>query len=375
MIIYKQNDLFNLKEDSKIGRCAMLSADRFFVLCNGVYHPFHAEVLRIVNQAKGMNLRLGHIWHNTFPDGEPGFSIADYEEVSGKHVIVLACIINANSLCEVHDLISACKHQYGAQSVILALSFMMFRRQDHEEKPEEICRLSLFIKDLKDWGVDSLIVCEPHNVMNTQKFCDRWGVKLFVCNPRQIFAKVISPLVLALGTEKVKFYSPDLGSVGRALEMARLLGCNVLASPKLRTEIGIELVDDERFMTKVYEQFGCDVPVSCDIRECEGLHVFMQEDELATGRTSEETARRLRASGGSSLRLIVTHPVCTHGWKMALFPRRRPQPFESIWLGNTRPRGVNQTEYQGSTGGRVEKVRVEPAMAETLINVMEDIKD
>jgi phosphoribosylpyrophosphate synthetase len=233
----------------------------------------------------------------------------------------------------------------------------------------------LFIKDLKDWGVDNLIVCEPHNIANTQKFCDQWGVKLFVCNPRQIFARVINPLVLTLGAENVRVYSPDFGSVCRALEMARLLGCRVLASAKLRTETGIELVEDTQFLTRVYEKYGQDVPVSCDLSECAGLHIFMQEDELATGRTSEETAGRLREYGAQSVRLIVTHPVCTPGWKMALFPRHRPQPFAIVWLGNTRPRGIDQTEYQGSTGGRVEKVRVESAMAETLIKVMEEITD
>lgn len=353
----------------------MLPGNRFLVLGGAANHEFDARVLRIINQAFGLNLDFSFIWHNTFPDQEPGFSLEDYKDIPEKHVIMFSCPINDAFFLEMRDQIIACKQQYHAASITLVLSFLIFRRQDHDDKNDEITRLRWLMRDLKHWGVDHLIVCEPHNVQKTIQFANEFGLSLYIANPRRLFAKAVTPLIETLDSENVIVYSPDFGSVGRSLEMANLLNVRVLASPKLRTESGIELVEDETFLARIQEVYGATVPISCDINESRGLHLFMQEDELATGRTSEGTAKRLRDQGAASVRLLVTHPVCTHGWKTTLFPRRRPQPFDGIWIGNTRPRGTNQTEYQGSTDRRIHKVHVEPAIAETLIKVLETIQD
>lgn len=85
------------------------------------------------------------------------------------------------------------------------------------------------------------------------------------------------------------------------------------------------------------------------------------------------TARELRKRQVRRLLLVVTHGTCSPGWKANFFPFGEEQPFDQIWLGNTRPRGLKETKYESSTGGRIREVDLAPAIAETLIKVLEEI--
>lgn len=354
----------------------MLPTDRFIVYGGTSWHDLDARVLSLVNHLTHLRLAFSHSWHSTWSDGEPGFRLATPERVSGRHALIFSCPVTSKLEIELRDLITACKRQYGARSVTVILSFLRYRRQDHLKFAHEITRLRWFMSDLKHWGADRLLVCEPHSPKHTQAFCDEFGLALHVADPTRLFAEAISSLLQALGgPERVRVYSPDFGSVGRALALAKLLGLSVIATAKGRVNMRVEVVAPADFIKDVERTYGLNQPISCDLREAAGRHLFMREDEIDSGGTSAMTARMLKNAGAASAHFIATHPVCSRGWKSRLFPFGEEPPFQTVWLGNTRPRGDDETEYEGSTAGRVTKVDIAPAIAETLVKVLEDTTD
>jgi phosphoribosylpyrophosphate synthetase len=350
-----------------------MDISRFVVYGATGNHTFDQRVLDLFNQAQRTSLGFSHIHHSTFSDGESGFKLSRPEKVAGKHVVVFACPFNAKLYIQFQDIVMACRHQYEADTVTVVLSFLPRRRQDHKEKKKEITRLRWFIKCMKFWGVDRLVVCEPHNVENTQAFCDETGIQLYVADPTKLFAEAINGLIQTLGRNDSVVFSPDFGSVGRAICLAKEIRVPIIASPKRRVSNRVEMVQDDEFLSRVRERYGDEISVSSSLKDVAGKHVWVREDEVASGSTSRTTAMKVREAGAESVRLLVTHPVCTWGWKLVLFPDEESHPFDGVWFGNTRPRGVNESEYEGSTGGDVITVDMAPILAETLIRVVEDL--
>ena len=346
---------------------------RFVVYGGSENHGLDARVMDQVNEATNLGLGFNHIWHETFPDGEPGFLLEDHEQIQGGHAVIFSCPVTHQLESELRDLITGCKLQYHAKSVTVVLSFLRYGRQDRAEKVEEITRLRWFIHSLKGYGADRLVVCEPHSVENTVKHCREFNLDLHISDPTKCFAVALHDLIQNLGPRNVKIYSPDFGSVGRGMHLAKEIGVSVVATPKRRINsdtVDTEVFEAEPFLKRIRDAYGSDVSVSCDMGDLRGKHVFMREDELSTGTTAVFTAGKLREIGAKSVRFAATHPVCTRGWKMKFFPVNGRPPFDDVWLGNTRPRGEGQTTYRGSTGGRVNTVDMAPAIAETLAQVL-----
>lgn len=355
----------------------MLPKDRFVVYGGTGYHHFDSQVLEHVNNATGLDLDFSHIKHSTWNDGELGFGFAKPEKIEGRHVIVFSCPITAKLYIQLQDIVMACHHQYKAASITVVMSFLRSRRMDHPEKKKEISRLQQFMLLLRYWGADRVVLCEPHNIENTQRFCDDAQLELFLGDPTRLFVDAIKGLVQTVGPENIVVYSPDFGSGGRAMNLARAIGAQVVASPKRRINGRVEAVEDPTFIERFHAAYGEDVSVTSSLTAVDGKHVFMREDEVASGSTARTVAGRLRAAGAKGAHLLATHPVCTWGWKNVLLPDEDEEPrlFNSIWLGNTRPRGLNETEYEGSTGGGITTVDMSPLIAETLIKAMEGITD
>ncbi|MEY4731597.1 MAG: hypothetical protein RL681_543 [Candidatus Parcubacteria bacterium] len=352
----------------------MLDRDRIVVYGGTGHHTFDDEVLRIVNLLSGSALDFSHSDHDTFPDGESGFRLAKPAKIRGRHVVIFSCPVTYKLESELKDLATACKHQYGARTVTVVLSFLRYRRQDHAEFTHEISRLQFFLRNLKHYGADNLVVCEPHSVPNTKKFAEKYGLSLFIADPTRLFADALRNVVQGFGgPEKTAVYSPDLGSVERAIALAKALGVGVFATPKKRADGAVSLVKDDQFFEVVQERYGTNVPISCDLSTARGMNLLMREDEVDSAHTAVLTAREIRSFSIATIHLLATHPVCSRGWKKKLFPFEGPPPFDSVWLGNTRPRGDGETEYEGSTGKRVEHVSIEPVIAETLEAVLRSL--
>lgn len=124
--------------------------------------------------------------------------------------------------------------QYKAKYIIAAISFYHYRRQDRPEKKGEIQRNLWFAEMLKANSVDSVIVATPHSDQ-TQKNCEVNGLQFRAVDQSEAFASVLRPLIPEVSdTEEGRVYSPDEGSIPRAIALAKFLGIGVLFNLKDR---------------------------------------------------------------------------------------------------------------------------------------------
>ena len=360
----------------------MLPKERFVFYADCADHDFDLSTLGMVNEVTGLGFKFSYPDYRDFPDNEPGFRISDedIERIRDNHVVFFSCPIDYELDSQLENMTGCLKYQYGAKSVTVVLRFLRYRRQENEKKPYEFNALQQFFRKLKyACGVDRVIVVEPHNIANTQKYCDEVGLELCICNPTRLFAKSVQGLVDTRGAENVYVYAPDIGAVRRNILLAKALGTRVFARPKERlnghTIVLDEEFDEEQFLAEIARIYGEEVEIFCDLDRVKGKDLVMVDDEAATGKTSSESALLLRKAGAQSVHLVVTHPVCTSGWKDVIIPRNGPKPFNSIFFGNARPRGDGLRKFKQRTMGKIITVDLGPVLAESLIEVLEGITD
>ncbi len=336
-------------------------------------YEFDKRTLELINDVLRLNLGFSHILSQPWPDDEVGHFPIEYADIRGKHVIMFACPTSDKLELEMQHMIAAYKKQFKAKTLTLGMSFLRYRRQDRADKVHEITRLRWFISTLKFFGVDHLVLCEPHSVVNTLKFCREFDLRVTIADPTALFAEEMKPLLQTIGRENVVVYAPDFGSVGRAIALARATGTSVVALPKKRTygdevEMGFKF-DAGKFLYQIHSVYGTDVPVSCAIVDVADKYAVIREDEISTGSTAIATSYRLRAAGAAGAYFVVTHPVCTAGWSTKLALHTDHPPFDKVWFGNTRPRG-QEGGHRESSGGKIHKVDLAPVFAQAMVTAI-----
>lgn len=264
-------------------------------------------------------------------------------------------------------------HQYEFDKRVLELVndvLQRYRRQDRADKTNEITRLRWFIGNLKFFGVDHLVLCEPHSVANTVKFCREFDLRITIADPTELFAEEMKPLVQTIGRDNIIVYAPDFGSVGRAIALAKATDTSVVALPKKRTygdevEVGFKFNATE-FLHRIHSIYGVAVPVSCNIADVANKYAVIREDEISTGSTAIATSHQLRRAGAQGAYFVVTHPVCTAGWSTKLALHTDHPPFDKVWFRNTRPRG-QEGSHRESSGGKIHKVDLAPVFAQAMV--------
>lgn len=340
---------------------------------------FDTHVLNLINQVLQFNLEFSPVISGRWADLELSHYPEDYKSIRNTHVILFACPTSDRLLLEMQDMITACKWQFGAKTLTLGMSYLRYRRQDrmdNADKEYEITRLRWFMRDLKHWGVDRLVLCEPHSVLHTKRYCREFHLPLVMADPTELFAEAINPLLQTIGRENFVAYAPDFGSVARAMAFARATGTSVVALPKKRiygdtVELDLRF-DASVFLHKIRQVYGTEVPVSCTLADVRGRYVIVCEDEISTGSTAIGTAYKLRAAGAVGVYFIATHPVCTPGWSDKLVLHKVNPPFDSIWFGNTRPRGEEGGDRE-STRGKIHTVDIAPVFARAMIAAIQKV--
>ncbi len=354
----------------------MLDSNKFVVYGGTGHHKFDKKVLKLVNEVTGLRLKFSLLSHSDWPDSEPDINPDDPSEITGKNVIFFTCPVNNDLETEMKDILNGFL-QFGAKTVTLVMYFLRYRRQDNINDLE-VTRLRWFIRDLVHWGVSRMIVCDPHSVKNTQAYCDEFGMKLYMADPTDLIANRLTGLIDTLGRANTKVYSPDRGSLPRALALAKTLQLGVLFSQKKRDTSGkVSLLANTEISPEITSLIA-DYPevtfLSDDFHEAAGLNIILREDEIDTGSTSVLAARQIRAGGAKSVYFVATHPVCSSKWKRVILPKTGQKPFDGIYFGNTRPRGNITDPFKGSTGGRVIKIKMAPVVARCLIQAISELK-
>lgn len=333
-----------------------LSKECVFYSSSG-YHEYAMYVLKHLEPKLKTELNFEHTNFEDYGDREPADRIVSFEEIRNKTVIFFCSLYDRDLYYETIDLVTAMKRQYGAKHIILVISFMIFRRQDHDEvkvinnkKFSEISRLDNAIFLFKCIGVDEIITVTPHS-KKMAEYCQKHNL---------LMSEIDTSMKIA---EKFKIYldnksllvSPDEGSIERTIKVAesiyKLTGLNVPIGFFLKTrglDHNSEIKDGDnneiqciiQKYTKLYSNIHY-----ADQELIKGKKIFIIDDEAATFNTAKKVAKFLLILGALLVYYAATHPVLIGPWRDAI----DSGIFENIILGDTIPR-----PYPKQTGGKID---------------------
>jgi len=326
-------------------------------------HSLGAKVVDRFSENVGQKYNFNQIDFGQFPDGESDFRIPNFLIIKGKTVVFYQSIFNHELFEEALELIWSLKKQYQASRLIAVIPFMIFRRQDHEEKSEEICRLKMGLDRLRHAGVDEIITVAPHSE-KLVKFGLDLGLNIHVIDPSPLFASVVkSSLSIDSTKEKIKVYAPDKGSIPRAVALAQKINSSVIFSLKkrgLNNEIEIE-PGEESDISKIISKYNSEGFLEIYHVNKENIkesYIIMIEDEISTGTTANKVGCFLKSLGAKKIVFLASHAVLSPGWRRKLINNN---PFDKIILGDTIPR-----DYEKRTGGLIQDISFADLIAQAL---------
>ncbi len=356
----------------------MKNKEVIFLSGNG-NHSLGKQILSQLEELIGEKCVFNHINYDTHADTEFSTYIPRWEEIKDKTVVFYQSLHSREFLEEAEDLLYALKYQYGAKYIIGVFPFMLNRRQDpkmeiHPDefdgkiaKPYEIQRLKHTILRLKNAGVNEMLVATPHsNAM--EKYAKEYGILFHEIDASKLFADIAQTLIKDDERALVKVYSPDWGSIERAIKIAKLIDCPVLFNFKERKINGessiveAELKDINEKISWAQKEFNFQEIYYATSDMVSGMILIMVEDEIASGKTASETGRLLKKYGVKSLYFFSTHVVLTPGWRGFLIVN---SPFTRIFCTNTITR-----DYKKQTGGELSDISIAPQFASTLFKIL-----
>lgn len=346
----------------------------FVLLCSeGEMHNLAVRIIDRLNALRPNepDLRLSHINYSNWRDGEFNDKIPKFGDIVGKHVIFFMASHSGSLVLQGLQLIWAIKHQYGAARLTVVMPFMAYRRQDHAEKLKEIQRNLWFLHNLRENGVDDIIVCDCHSqqsIINGQSV----GLNMINVDPTSAFVATLADLVAETITNNRPAYifAPDQGSLPRAVRLAKPLGLSVVFRPKERLSTGQVNVDVElkpeviSYIKDIVEEQGVQILWQDYNKILDQATVIIRDDELDTGQTAAKNARWCLSLGAEQVFFAVTHTCCSPGWREQV-AEPDESPFKFILAGNTiyRP-------YRNMTGGLIRNVDMSKVLAEALAKLM-----
>jgi len=326
------------------------------------HHSLGAKALFKFGEYAGIDMTFQHTNFSDHPDGEPDNTPNKPQNIAGKVVIHYQSMYTMALMEESLDAIWAYKKQYKAAYVIGVFPFLIFRRQDHPEKFNEVYRLRMIIDRLAHAGLDEMIVVTPHS-NQMKKCCDEFGIKFTAVDMSNTFAEVLSTY-LPDNNSNIIVHAPDEGSIYRAIKLAKALKVPVYFNVKDR---GMNNVI--KFVELDETESDVIVKRVRQLHQYEDIHyayadsvkdktIVMIDDEVSTGSTANENARSLKEFGAKQIFFVVTHPVLTSGWRKKLL---HLNPFDKIIMATTIPR-----DYSKSTGGYIYDISVSSQLGSAL---------
>lgn len=342
------------------------------IFFKGLDNPrFASGLMAKLKEYAGVKPQVEHINYRRFADKELDDVFADHGHIEGKTVVFFECLKDERTMLRFLQLCWAMKRQYKVKYIVAAISFYHYRRQDRPEKEGEIHRNLWLAEMLKANGVDYVVVATPHSDQ-MRKNCESVGLKFRAVDQSEAFASVLRPVIPENGErQKAKVYSPDEGSIPRAIALAQFLGIGVLFNLKDRppnNETSMAAVDKEKIkkiIKHARKKYGFSDIQHATKKHIKNVHIIMAEDEVDTGGTLNKQGRMLRESGAAAVHAVVTHPVCSDGWKRKVFYK---DPFTKVMMSDTIDRSSEQR-----TGGRVHDVSMAGPMASAIFRVLQKI--
>lgn len=327
--------------------------------------PLNDKFLEKINEYAGTRVRWRFLNFGNWADGCPNDRIINHrtkaEDLEGKTIVLFVTLDTQVTMMDCLHLCMAFKTTYKVKKILLVISFLLVRRNDHDERNEEIPYLKQYCEFLSYAGVSDIIYCEPHSGAMA-KYCQALGIR-FV--PAYVdFSEKIKGILPRGEKAKKVFYSPDQGSLPRAIAHAKKSSTMVVFDLKKRqnneTRIREASADEINAVISEYSQkFNfTDIKHSSSV-DLTGYDVIMIDDERTTGGTANNTARKLRDKWNANIYFLYTHGVSVSAWDMTLF---KDNPFKNVVACDTIER-----DAVDRTGGRIVDTSAADALAiETL---------
>ena len=233
--------------------------------------------------ANYLNLPLGEMTVGKFSDGETCVQIG--ESVRGCDVFVIqsTCTPVNDNLIELLVIIDAMRRA-SAGRITAVVPYFGYARQDRKARARDPITAKLVADLVTTAGADRVLTMDLH-APQIQGFFDVPTDNLLGVS---VLSKYIKELPFATDDNLI-VVSPDVGSVGRARQMAQKLGC------------GLAIVDKRRPKPNVMEVMNI-------IGDVEGKTCLVVDDMIDTAGTITQGANALVQVGGAK----EVYACCTH---------------------------------------------------------------
>lgn len=244
------------------------------MLFSGSSHEGLAE--KIANE---LQIHLGKVVRETFPDGEIGIQIQ--ENVRGKDVFIVQTGAKRPNryLMELLIMVDAFKRA-SARSISAVIPYFAYARQDRKDKPRVPITARLAANLLETAGVTRLLTMDLH----TEQIQGFFDIPVDHLYARPLFVRMFQNLE----KKDLMIVSPDVGSNKMARKFAENLN------------VGLAIVDKSRIQADRVE-------ANAVIGDVRGKHVILVDDICATGETLKNATLACKKQGANSVSAAVTH--------------------------------------------------------------------
>jgi len=275
------------------------------LLFAGTSHPSFAEEL-----CKYLNIPLGHVLFQPFPDGEIYMQIE--ENVRGRDVFVVQSIaLHPNYyLMELLIMIDALKRA-SAKSIVAVIPYFRYARQDRKDKPRVPITAKLIADLLATAGATRVLTMDLH-AGQIQGFFDIPVDNLYA-------RPVLAEAVKKEGFPDPVIMAPDLG----AIKIARAYATH------LKGEFAV--IDKRRESSEK-------VTAVAIIGDVKGRKVLLVDDLCSTGGTLVSAAEACKKEGAEQIYAAFSHGLLVGD----ALKRLVNSPIEKIFMSNSVPLHVEK---------------------------------
>lgn len=282
--------------------------------------------------ARALNIKLGQIEIETFPDGEIGVQIL--ENVRGKDVFVLQSPARRPNhfLMELLIMVDAMKRA-SARSIIAVLPYFSYARQDRKDKGRVPITAKLVADLLEKAGVTRVLTMDLH----TDQIQGFFNIPVDNLHARPLLVKALQALKL----KNPVIVSPDVGSNRMARKYAEDMNAD------------LAIVDKRRVSAKKVE-------ANALIGDVSGKEAILIDDICSTGGTLAMAAKVCREEGATSVIAAVTHGL--------LMGDSLPVGIDRFYITDSvpKPKQPGSPKAHSLWDGKVDCVTIAPYVAEAI---------
>lgn len=242
----------------------------------------NANPLLAQNVVKHLGISLGRASVTKFSDGE--VSIELLENVRGRDVFILqsTCAPTNDNLMEILTMADALKRA-SAGRITAAIPYFGYARQDRRPRSVRVpISAKLVANMLYSAGIDRVLTVDLH-ADQIQGFFDIPVDNIYA-------TPILTHDMFQQRLENICVVSPDIGGVGRARAVAKVLDCD------------LAIIDKRRPKANVAEVMNV-------IGDIDGKTCIMVDDMIDTANTLCKAAIALKERGAERVIAYASHPV------------------------------------------------------------------